>query len=66
MRILGFFWPRLPLFCVTGAMPLRLLKASRFRETNRVVGIAEYGREHEGTHAGERGTDGGVGVGLVG
>ena len=38
-----------------------LLKASRFRR-HRVVGIAEYGREHEGTHAGERGT-GGVGVG---
>ena len=66
MRILGFFWPRLPLFCVDRSDATEAPEGIEISETNRVVGIAEYGREHEGTHAGKRGEDGGVGVGFVG
>jgi hypothetical protein len=35
-------------------------------ETNGFVGIAEHGSEYEGANAGQRGQDGGVGVGEVG
>ena len=62
----GFLLTALAAFLCNGSDATEAPEGVEISETNRVVGIAEYGGEHEGPHAGKRGNDGGVGVGLVG
>ena len=62
----GFLLAALAAFLCNGGDATEAPEGVEISETNRFVGIAEYGGEHEGAHAGKRGNDGGIGVGLVG
>jgi hypothetical protein len=48
-----------------GSNPPKTSESLEITETNRVVSIAEYGSEHEGSDAWKRGEDGSIGVGEV-
>ena len=62
----GFLLTALAAFLCNGSDTTEAPEGVEISETNRVVGIAENGGEYEGSDAGKRGNDGGVGVWLVG
>ena len=61
-----FLLTALAAFLCNGSDATEAPEGVEISETNRVVGIAENGGEHEGPDAGKRGNDDGVSIGLVG
>ena len=60
----GFLLTALTALLCDGSNATEASEGLEISEANRVVGIAEYRREHAGAHARKRGNDGGVGVGA--